>query len=324
MPRLEVALLSSQSFANATPGTRGDAVRVNGLYKSFANGLGPSGKKQVLSNVCFRVKAGESFGIIGPNGAGKTTLVKSLLTVIRPTSGTVRIFGENPEHSQVRARIGYLPERLALPATCTPTEFLKSVCRLKQLNDPDVEVERQLNRLGMGQDSGKRMRVFSKGMKQRVGLAAALVGGPDLLVLDEPTDGLDPIGRAEFRHILLEEKQRGATVILNSHLLSEAERICDSVAILVRGEILRQGLIRDLCTSKTRWRARFAPESPHTAISEAGFKLTTEPWLYSYDTDDPVVLNQSLDTVRNQGAVLIELGPELRSLEELLTEAVAP
>ncbi len=301
-----------------------DAVSVNGLSKSYPSGWSQSRKKQVLSNLCFQVKWGQSFGIIGPNGAGKTTLVKLLLTVVRPTSGTVRIFGENPELSQVRARIGYLPERLALPPASTPSEFLKSVCRLKRLNDPNAEIERQLSRVGMASDAGKRIRIFSKGMKQRVGLAAALVGAPDLLVLDEPTDGLDPIGRAEFRNIVLEEKQRGATIILNSHLLSEAERICDAVAILVRGVILRQGLIRDLCTSKTRWRARFAPAPPEMAMSDAGFKETDEPWVYSFDTDDPAVLNRGLDVARAQGAVLIELGPELRSLEELLTEAVSP
>ncbi len=314
----------NQSGSRSDPNNTADAVNVAGLYKSYSNGLGASHKKQVLSNLNFQVKAGQSFGIIGPNGAGKTTLVKTLLTVIRPTAGTVRIFGENPEQSPVRARIGYLPERLALPPASTPREFLRGICRLKSLNDPDAEVERQLARVGMSGDATKRIKIFSKGMKQRVGLAAALIGAPDLLVLDEPTDGLDPIGRAEFRNIVLEEKQRGATIVLNSHLLSEAERICEAVAILVRGVILRKGLIRDLCTSKTRWRARFSPVPAELAMSEIGFKETAEPGLYSYETDDPVVLNQSLDVVRKAGAILIELGPELKSLEEVLTEAVGP
>ena len=301
-----------------------EAISVTGLCKTYANGLARSRKKQVLSNLNFQVNRGQSFGIIGPNGAGKTTLVKLLLTVVRPTAGTVRIFGENPEYSHVRARIGYLPERLTLPPSATPAEFLKGVCRLKQMKNPDADVERQLARVGMSSDSGKRIKIFSKGMKQRVGLAAALLGAPDLLVLDEPTDGLDPIGRAEFRNIVLEEKQRGATVVLNSHLLSEAERICEAVAILVRGVILRKGLVRDLCTSKTRWRARFAPFSTQVAMSEVGFNETDEPGVYSYETDDPAVLNRSLDAVRNAGALLIELGPELKSLEEVLTEAVGP
>jgi ABC-2 type transport system ATP-binding protein len=314
----------SQSVSRTDPGNRADAVNVVGLCKSYSNGLAGSRKKQVLSDLNFQIKEGQSFGIIGPNGAGKTTLVKALLTVIRPSAGTVRIFGENPERSQVRARIGYLPERLALPPAATPKEFLKGVCRLKGLNNPDAEIERQLARVGMGGDATKRIKIFSKGMKQRVGLAAALIGAPDLLVLDEPTDGLDPIGRAEFRNIVLEEKQRGATIVLNSHLLSEAERICEAVAILVRGVILRKGLIRDLCTSKTRWRARFTPAPADISMSEVGFKETDELGVYSYETDDPAVLNRSLDVVRNAGALLIELGPELKSLEEVLTEAVGP
>jgi ABC-2 type transport system ATP-binding protein len=303
------------SVADAASARIPDVVNVTGLCKSYRSGFSGRHQKQVLSNLCFQVQKGQSFGVIGPNGAGKTTLVKLLLTVVRPTSGKVRIFGEDPERPYVRARIGYLPERL-------PREFLSSICRLKRLASAQGEVETQLGRVGMTADADKRMRVFSKGMKQRVGLAAALVGAPDLLVLDEPTDGLDPIGRAEFRNIVLEEKQRGATIILNSHLLSEAERICDAVIILVRGAILRQGLIRDLCTSKTRWRARFAPLPPDIAISEAGFLKTDEPGVYSYDTDDPEILNKSLDCARSNGAVLVELGPELRSLEEVLTEAV--
>ena len=306
------------------PAARVDAIRVDGLSKWYANGWSKSRRKLALSNLTFRVGAGQSFGIIGPNGAGKTTLVKVLLTVLRPTEGTVRIFGENPELSQVRARIGYLPERLALAPASTPVEFLRSVCRLKQLKNGDADVERQLARVDMSNDANKRIKTFSKGMKQRVGLAAALLGAPDLLVLDEPTDGLDPIGRAQFRNILLEEKQRGATVILNSHLLSEAERICDAVAILVRGVILRLGLIRDLCTSKTRWRARFSPFTLPVPMAEAGFVQTDEPSVYTFDTEDPEVLNRGIDTVRSAGAVLIELGPELRSLEEVLTEAVSP
>ena len=303
---------------------RVDAVSVDGLSKSYANGWSRSRGKLALSNLSFRVRAGQSFGIIGPNGAGKTTLVKLLLTVLRPTAGTIRIFGENPELSHVRARIGYLPERLALAPASTPVEFLNSVCRLKRLADSDADIERQLARVEMSSDANKRIKTFSKGMKQRVGLASALLGAPDLLVLDEPTDGLDPIGRAQFRNILLEEKQRGATVILNSHLLSEAERICDAVAILVHGVILRLGLIRDLCTSKTRWRARFVPLGSHAPMIEAGFVQTDEPSIYSFVTEDPEILNRSIDTVRRAGAVLIELGPELRTLEEVLTEAVGP
>ena len=313
-----------RSLSNSASAAHADAISVSGLYKSYSGGFSRKSQKAALSNLNFQVRAGQSFGIIGPNGAGKTTLVKLLLTVLRPTLGTVRVFGESPEQPHIRARIGYLPERLTLPPASTPVEFLKSVCRIKRLNDANAEIERQLARVDMSSDSNKRLKTFSKGMKQRVGLASALLGAPDLLVLDEPTDGLDPIGRAQFRNIMIEEKQRGATVILNSHLLSEAEKICEAVAILVRGEILRLGLIRDLCTSKTRWRARFAPLPSTIAMPESGFHQTDEPGVYSYETDDPEILNKGLDVVRRAGAVLIELGPELRSLEEVLTEAVGP
>jgi len=298
------------------------AVEVSALSKTFASGFFGSNRKQVLEDVTFRVVRGQALGVIGPNGAGKTTLVKLLLTVVRPSSGKIRIFGENPENPRVRRRIGYLPERLALPASATPMQHLTSLARIRRLADGPFDAERQLARVKMTAEAHRRMGPFSKGMKQRVGLAAALLGAPDLLVLDEPTDGLDPIGRAEFRDIVHEEKRRGATVILNSHLLAEAEKICDGVAVLFGGTVAAQGNIRELCTSKTRYRARFTENSPEPAILNAGFVRADDPGTFIFNTEELETLNAAIDRARAAGALLMELGPELRDLEDVLREAV--
>jgi ABC-2 type transport system ATP-binding protein len=298
------------------------AVEVAELSKTFGRGLFGSSGKQVLHDVTIRVPRGQALGVIGPNGAGKTTLVKLLLTVVRPSSGKIRIFGEDPELPRIRRRIGYLPERLVLPASATPMQHLLGLSRIRRSSDGALDAERQLARVKMTADASRRMGPFSKGMKQRIGLAAALLGSPDLLVLDEPTDGLDPIGRAEFRDIVNEEKRRGATIILNSHLLAEAERICDAVAILSGGTVVAHGNVRELCTSKTRWRARFSPSSPEPGILNSGFVKADEPGSFIFNTEELETLNAALDRARAAGALLMELGPELRDLEDVLREAI--
>ncbi|AKQ65882.1 ABC transporter, ATP-binding protein [Myxococcus hansupus] len=178
------------------------------------------------------VPQGSAFGLIGPNGAGKTTFIKSILGIVQPTEGSVRVLGGTPEDPRIRARIGYLPERLHLPGTWTAPSFLATVARLKGLPANPATGLRLLERVGLADAVGRRIGGYSKGMRQRLGLAAALVGDPALLVLDEPTDGIDPMGRMEVRRILQEEVRRGTTLFLNSHLLAETERVCDRIAIL--------------------------------------------------------------------------------------------
>src|SRR5262245_38165683 len=199
------------------------AIEAQNLSKTY-RGLFQRGGQQALAGLDLAVPKGAAFGLIGQNGAGKTTFIKTILGVVRPTSGVVRALGGSPEDPKIRARIGYLPERLHLPNSFTPPAFLASVARLKGLTSFDNVIRRELARVGLAQDAERRIGGFSKGMRQRLGLAAALLGAPDLLVLDEPTDGIDPLGRAEVRRILAEERARGATLFLNSHLLSETER----------------------------------------------------------------------------------------------------
>lgn len=294
------------------------AIEAAGLRKTYGNSR--AAPSEALRGIDLAVDRGSAFGLIGLNGAGKTTFIKILLGVVRPTGGVVRVLGGSPEDVEVRRRIGYLPERLDLPPHLTAAAFLGSVARLKGLRGAATEIDRQLARVGL---AGERRRIggFSKGMRQRLGLAAALLGGPDLLVLDEPTDGVDPLGRAEVRRLLREELQRGATLFLNSHLLSETERICDRIGILSEGRLVLQGSLEELCGTGNRYRARFAGADP-AALARFGFEPAEEPNTFRCVADRPEDLDRALQGARAAGALLLELRQEMRDLEQVLQEAV--
>lgn len=297
------------------------AIEAVQLRKTYGRSPGRGGH-EALRGLDLHVEPGTAFGLIGLNGAGKTTFIKLLLGVVRPTAGSVRVFGESPEDVAVRRRIGYLPERLHLPAHLGARAFLASVARLKGLRRADGEIARQLGRVGLAADAERRIGGFSKGMRQRLGLASALLGAPDLLILDEPTDGVDPLGRAEVRRILAEERNRGATLFLNSHLLAETERICDRFGILASGQLVRQGSLASLCGSGTRFRLRFAPGFDAAALVAAGFSPGDAAGIFGCEAQDPAALDERLAAARRTGALLVELHQELRDLEDVLAEAV--
>jgi ABC-2 type transport system ATP-binding protein len=298
-----------------------DAIEASGLCKTYGGLLGRRGQ-EALRGVDLTIPRGTAYGLIGPNGAGKTTFIKTILGVVRPTSGTVRALGGEPEDPAVRARIGYLPERLHLPHAFKPPQFLASVARLKRLPRPDAEIRGLLVRVGLAPDAHRRIGAFSKGMRQRLGLAAALLGSPELLVLDEPTDGIDPIGRMEVRQILAEERARGATLFLNSHLLAETERVCDRVGILAAGRLLKDGRLEELTSSRTRWRVRFAPGASEPALVAAGFTRAPSPDEFRCEAADAAALGLLLDRARAAGALLVGLDRDVRELEEVLAEAL--
>jgi len=201
-----------------------------------------------LAGVDLRVQRGEIFGLLGRNGAGKTTLVKALLGLLRPSSGTVRVFGREPGEAGARARIGYSPEEPGFPRYLYPRQILELCGALNGMSGAALAaaVERQLASSELQSVAGRQARQLSKGMAQRLSLAQAFLHEPELLVLDEPTADLDPIGRRQVRDLIVAARARGATVLLNSHLLSEVERLCDRVAIIHGGRVIREGAIGDL------------------------------------------------------------------------------
>ncbi|MBM7117262.1 ATP-binding cassette domain-containing protein [Archangium primigenium] len=296
------------------------AIEVVGLRKRYQRLWKPG--HEALRGVDLAVPQGSAFGLIGPNGAGKTTFIKSILGIVQPTAGQVRVLGGSPEEPRIRARIGYLPERLHLPGSWQAPAFLATVARLKGLKPDAAAHRRLLERVGLGEAEGRRIGGFSKGMRQRLGLAAALVGEPELLILDEPTDGIDPMGRMEVRRLLQEEVKRGVTLFLNSHLLAETERVCDRVAILARGRILREGRLEELSSQGERWTVRFAPGAEAPALAAAGFERTASEGIYQVEASDVTALNLALDKARATGALLVELKREARDLETVLTSAM--
>lgn len=294
-----------------------DAVAVENLVKRWSGLWGPS--TQALAGVSLRIPQGASFGLIGPNGAGKTTFIKLLLGIARPTSGSVKVLGGDPEDPAVRAFIGYLPERLHLPAALRANDFLTSVATLKSVALNRQQVTKLLERVGL-ENSTQRIGTYSKGMRQRLGLAAAMVGQPKLYVLDEPTDGIDPVGRMEVRALLLEERRRGATILFNSHLLGETERLCDSVGILDKGRLRLVGSLEDVRRASGRWRVAFAAPANADLLEAAGFEREGGGW--SFMSGDVAALNQAIDEARRGGAQLVELAPARRDLEQVVAQAL--
>jgi len=259
---------------------RAVVVRVEGLVKTFSTGFirtrprlpgqPPSalerfagryswGHKlhkmvEAVRGVSFEVRAGEIFGFLGPNGAGKTTTIKCLLGLIFPTLGEVSLFGQPAALPAARTRVGFLPENPYLYQYLTPREVLDLTGRLAGVPSATRATQsvELLRRVGLGSVLDRPLRSFSKGMLQRAGLAQALVGDPELLILDEPMTGLDPIGRKEVRDLILEEKARGRTVMFSSHILSDVEMLCDRVAIVNRGEMAAYGALSELLRQEVR------------------------------------------------------------------------
>ncbi|MBN2199082.1 MAG: ABC transporter ATP-binding protein [Candidatus Aminicenantes bacterium] len=226
-------------------------LTVKNLRKSFAPGFIPR-RKEILKGVSLEVEPGEIFGYLGPNGAGKTTTLKCLLGLVFPDSGILTLFGRPHLSLSARQRLGYLPESPYFYDHLTAFEFLDFTARLFGLKKEErrKRISALLERVGLADAGRTPLRKFSRGMLQRAGLAQALVNDPDLLILDEPLGGLDPIGRKELRDIILEQKRQGKTVFLCSHILQDIEMICDRVAILVAGRIMSSGRLRDLVSEK--------------------------------------------------------------------------
>jgi ABC-2 type transport system ATP-binding protein len=227
-------------------------IEISNLTKVFrASRKTP--KVVALDDVTINVEQGSIYGLLGPNGAGKTTLVKILLSITNPTLGGAKVLGRDIFDYPVRRKIGYLPENHKFPHFLSGGEVLKYYSRLGGLEIPDLELDKKIDGLlelvKMRKWKKTKIKNYSKGMMQRLGLAQALITDPELIFLDEPTDGVDPIGRKEIRDILLDMKSNNRTIFLNSHLLSEVELISDKVAILNRGKLLREGTV-DALTSK--------------------------------------------------------------------------
>ena len=296
--------------------TASPAISCEGVVKSF-------GTAQALRGVTLRVPRGIIFGFLGPNGAGKSTLLKILVGLVRPTAGSVLVLGGRPGSRPVQARVGYLSEQFRYPSWMTGRELvhfhsaLTSAGRPVHTNPTDL-----LRVVGLAEAGDRRVGEYSKGMQQRLGLAQALVGDPSLIFLDEPTSALDPIGRLEVRDLLLGLRGRGVTVFLNSHLLTEVERVCDHVAVVDRGTVVTHGpLERLLRTSAARIRVGHISTELRIALAArleeiTGFPAAYERGVLTVPTSAPGQLPALVKAAVEAGAQVYEAGPVRGSLEE--------
>jgi ABC-2 type transport system ATP-binding protein len=222
-------------------------VSVRGLTKVFKD-FWNRPKARAVDRVDFEVRRGEVFGLLGPNGSGKSTTVKLLLGLLNPTKGHIEVFGHSPRHVQTKSRIGYLPEESYLYRYLNSRETLDFFGNIFQLSkaDRNSRSEQLLEMVGLGRTQMRPVGEFSKGMQRRIGLAQALINDPDLVILDEPTAGLDPIGCREVKDLIVALARRGKTVILSSHLLSDVEDVCDRVVIYYGGKIQAMGTLKEL------------------------------------------------------------------------------
>jgi ABC-2 type transport system ATP-binding protein len=229
----------------------GAAIETRGLRKEF-------GDKVAVRNLSMTVEYGEVFGFLGPNGAGKTTSVKMLLDLVAPSAGERFLFGRPLSDQKVRARVGFLPEHFRFHDWLTANEFMRLHADLYHM--PRLQAKQRAGELlelvGLAPHAGKKLREFSKGMLQRIGLAQALLNRPELVILDEPTSGLDPVGRRMVRDIIRDLRQQNVTVFLNSHLLSEVEITCDRVAFIKHGEVIRTSPLKTLVEGELSVEAR--------------------------------------------------------------------
>jgi ABC-2 type transport system ATP-binding protein len=302
----------------------GSALRLEGLAKSFRGHLG-IGRTPAVEALDLDVAPGRIFGLLGPNGAGKTTTLKMILGLIRPDRGTVRLFGKPPSDPWARARIGFLPENPYFYDYLTAEEFLDFYGRLHGMprEARRERVGHLLVRVGLEGRGRIPLRKFSKGMTQRLGLAQAILHEPDLLILDEPMSGLDPIGRREVRDLILEQRAAGRTVFFSSHILQDAEMICDRVAILVKGKVRFEGALDDLVSRKVLWyEVAIAGTPPAGLPGEVLSSAGAETLVRVADVD---ALARLLAAVQSSGAQVASLWPRRETLEDLfLREVAAP
>lgn len=210
-------------------------IIISNLSKTY--GVGKK-KVHVVKNISLTVEKGSVFGFIGPNGAGKTSTIKMLVGLSRLTSGTITIKGGSPDDQKIKQTLGFMPESPLFYQYLTGGEFLDFIATLFTIKNKESRIEHVLREVNLLHAKDKRIRAYSKGMLQRLGLAQAIINDPEILFLDEPLDGLDPLGRAEVKKIILELKKRGKTIFINTHILGDVAEICDKVGVIDNGEIL--------------------------------------------------------------------------------------
>jgi ABC-2 type transport system ATP-binding protein len=297
------------------------AIQIQGLTKKYLQ----RGEVVAVDNLNLDVEEGEIFGFLGPNGAGKTTTIKMLLGLIFPTSGSAVMLSRPIGDVEARRQVSYLPESPYFYDHLTGGELLDFFGRLYGLetNARRRKVDELMDLVGLKNDKQKQLKQYSKGMLQRVGLAQALINDPKLLIFDEPTSGLDPVAHIEIRNLILSLRDQGKTVFLSSHQLSDVELVCDRVAILNFGRLVKMGAVDDLVQgSRTEIVAeQVAPEGLE-AIRRLSPNMVSANGTITAFHEDVDAVNQIVDLVRSHGGRLVSVVPQRRRLEDIFVETV--
>jgi len=301
-------------------------VRTEHLTKDFPAGFWRSRPQRALDDVSIEVPAGGVFGLLGPNGAGKSTTLKVLVGLLKPTKGRAEIFGRAPREVSARARLGFLPENPSFYDELSAEELLSYFAGLcgYSASERRARATRALDLVGLGDDRRRRLRQYSKGMVQRVGIAQALVNDPELVILDEPMSGLDPVGRHDVRQIIVRLRDEGRTVVFSSHILPDAELLCTRVGILAKGRVVAFGGLSELTASASRgWEVVFDGLTEDTASRLGGrvrrvTRITASRYSLEIEAAErPETLVADLSAA---GASLVSVTPLRATLEEFFLQ----
>ncbi|HYA22609.1 MAG TPA: ABC transporter ATP-binding protein [Terriglobales bacterium] len=302
------------------------AIEILGLEKTYHVGFWRKRPKCALRPLHLSVEQGEIFGFLGPNGAGKTTTLKLLMGLVFPTGGSARILGMEINDPRMKAQIGFLPEQPYFYDYLTANELLEYYAQLSGVPAPERrrKTSEVLSRVGLQDAGGTQLRKFSKGMLQRVGIAQAILHEPKVLFFDEPMSGLDPMGRREVRDLMEELKQQGKTVFFSTHILSDAESLCDRVAVIHLGELRGVGAVADLTSSvegkvEIVWHGSSVPASLKSLTSECHVTGDTVRALVREANQDAAI-----DALRREGLRIISVTPVRTSLEEYFMRKLKP
>ena len=299
-------------------------LEVEGLRKVFHIGFFRK-RVEAVSGTSFRVHKGEIFGLLGPNGAGKTTTIKAILRLIFPTEGEIRLFGRSADERAAASRVGYMPENPYIYQYLKPLEFLDLCGRLVGLPKEErlLRSEEMIDKVGLRHAVDRPIGKFSKGMMQRIGLAQALLHDPELLVLDEPMSGLDPIGRKEVRDLLVEQREQGKTLLFTSHILSDVELLCDRVVIMQQGKITSEGQVHDLLETAGRRveiRLSRASDALQESLRSRGTILDGGGGHVTLRVEGQKAVDDVIRISNAAGARLDAMIPERQTLEKLFLQ----
>lgn len=300
------------------------AIKIEGLTKRYS-GLNAGTEVLAVNNLNLEVQEGEIFGFLGPNGAGKTTTIKMLLGLAFPSEGRAMVLGKPCGDKSIKHLISYLPETPYFYEHLSGPELLDFYGKIFGLKDKErkARVEELLVKVGLQRDTGKALRQYSKGMLQRIGLAQALINDPKLLFFDEPTTGLDPIAHMEIRDLITQIRNEGKTVFLSSHQLSDVEMVCDRVAIMNRGKLLRVGAMNEMLVgSKKELIAEGLAKDIESKLAAILPGATfSKGRMVAYIHDDKTSAD-AIDLIRQHGASVVSLIPQRRSLEDIFVETI--